>query len=224
MNRFRCLLVSWDKKPENPLAFLHFACGLIAFRAAGLFGQVLSIQGDVAMPEANDLAHEMSATYWSLFRLRQATNDYQQSDAPSAQEVFEEYRKLIYLQIAVFLPLWWEADVSHAPDGTNLPTAKPLADRLVQAGLAEWAEDFHNQRPTVRFTGPGEKLLKGLLASLQQAKNWLQELNEEELAALKQGLQALMRVACEHSTTDGNEEYIDAACKVMQQGCQIAFA
>jgi alpha-L-fucosidase len=32
------LLVRWDKKPENYLAFLHLACGLIAFRAAGLFG------------------------------------------------------------------------------------------------------------------------------------------------------------------------------------------
>ena len=38
MNRFRRLLVRWDNKPENYLAFLHFACGLIAFRAAGLFG------------------------------------------------------------------------------------------------------------------------------------------------------------------------------------------
>ena len=38
MNRFRRLLVRWDKKPENYLAFLHFACGLIAFRTAGLFG------------------------------------------------------------------------------------------------------------------------------------------------------------------------------------------
>jgi putative transposase len=38
MNRFRRLLVRWDKKPENYLAFLHFACGLIAFRVAGLFG------------------------------------------------------------------------------------------------------------------------------------------------------------------------------------------
>jgi hypothetical protein len=38
MNRFRRLLVRWDKKPENYLAFLHFACDLIAFRAAGLFG------------------------------------------------------------------------------------------------------------------------------------------------------------------------------------------
>ena len=35
MNRFRRLLIRWDKKPENYLAFLHFACGLIALRAAG---------------------------------------------------------------------------------------------------------------------------------------------------------------------------------------------
>jgi putative transposase len=38
MNRFRRLLIRWDKKPENYLAFLHFACGLIAFRSAGIFG------------------------------------------------------------------------------------------------------------------------------------------------------------------------------------------
>ena len=38
MNRFRRLLIRWDKKPQNYLAFLHFACGLIAFRAAGVFG------------------------------------------------------------------------------------------------------------------------------------------------------------------------------------------
>ena len=38
MNRFRHILVRWDKKPEHYLAFLHFACALIAFRAAGLFG------------------------------------------------------------------------------------------------------------------------------------------------------------------------------------------
>ncbi len=38
LNRFRRLLVRWDKKPENYLAFLHFACALIAFRASGLFG------------------------------------------------------------------------------------------------------------------------------------------------------------------------------------------
>jgi len=38
MNRFRRILIRWDKKPENYIAFLHFACALVAFRAAGLFG------------------------------------------------------------------------------------------------------------------------------------------------------------------------------------------
>ena len=38
MNRFRRILVRWDKLAKTYLAFLHFACALIAFRAAGLFG------------------------------------------------------------------------------------------------------------------------------------------------------------------------------------------
>jgi putative transposase len=38
LNRFRRILIRWDKKADNYLAFLHFACALIAFRAAGLFG------------------------------------------------------------------------------------------------------------------------------------------------------------------------------------------
>jgi transposase len=38
LNRFRRILVRWEKKPQHFLAFLHFACALIAFRAAGLFG------------------------------------------------------------------------------------------------------------------------------------------------------------------------------------------
>jgi transposase len=38
MNRFRRILTRWDKSPNNYIAFLHFACALIAFRAAGLLG------------------------------------------------------------------------------------------------------------------------------------------------------------------------------------------
>lgn len=38
MNRFRRILIRWEKKPANYIAFLHLACALIAFRAAGLFG------------------------------------------------------------------------------------------------------------------------------------------------------------------------------------------
>lgn len=37
-NRFRRVLIRWDKNVDNYLGFLHFACALIAFRASGLFG------------------------------------------------------------------------------------------------------------------------------------------------------------------------------------------
>jgi transposase len=38
MNRFRRLLVRWEKKPTSYLAMLHFACALITFRQSGLLG------------------------------------------------------------------------------------------------------------------------------------------------------------------------------------------
>lgn len=38
LNRFRRLLVRWDKKPDNYLAFLHLACALLTFKQAGLLG------------------------------------------------------------------------------------------------------------------------------------------------------------------------------------------
>lgn len=38
MNRFRRLLIRWEKKPTTYLAMLHFACALITFRQSGLLG------------------------------------------------------------------------------------------------------------------------------------------------------------------------------------------
>ena len=38
LNRFRRILIRWDKFPDNYIAFLHFACALITLRAAGLLG------------------------------------------------------------------------------------------------------------------------------------------------------------------------------------------
>jgi len=38
MNRFRGLLIRWPKKASNYLASLHPACGIIAWRSAGLPG------------------------------------------------------------------------------------------------------------------------------------------------------------------------------------------
>jgi transposase len=37
-NRFRRLLVRWEKKLANYKAFLHFACAWITYRAAGVLG------------------------------------------------------------------------------------------------------------------------------------------------------------------------------------------
>jgi putative transposase len=38
MNRFRGVLIRWEKKVENYLALLHLACAWITYRAAGLLG------------------------------------------------------------------------------------------------------------------------------------------------------------------------------------------
>ena len=38
MNRFRRILIRWEKKPENYLGLLHFVCAIITFRLSGLFG------------------------------------------------------------------------------------------------------------------------------------------------------------------------------------------
>lgn len=37
MNRFRRLLIRWEKKVESHIAMLHFACSWITYRRAGVF-------------------------------------------------------------------------------------------------------------------------------------------------------------------------------------------
>ncbi len=38
LNRFRRLLIRWDRKVDDYLAMLHFACAWITLRATGLLG------------------------------------------------------------------------------------------------------------------------------------------------------------------------------------------
>ena len=38
LNRFRRILVRWEKRADTYLAMLHLACGLITWRAVGLLG------------------------------------------------------------------------------------------------------------------------------------------------------------------------------------------
>ena len=45
LNRNRALLVRWSKKPENHLALLQLACGLIAFKKARAARLALALTG-----------------------------------------------------------------------------------------------------------------------------------------------------------------------------------
>jgi putative transposase len=38
MNRFRRVLIRWDKKVQNYVAFLHLACAYITYKQSGLLG------------------------------------------------------------------------------------------------------------------------------------------------------------------------------------------
>lgn len=38
MNRFRRILVRWEKRADTYMAMLHLACGIITWRATGLLG------------------------------------------------------------------------------------------------------------------------------------------------------------------------------------------
>ena len=84
--------------------------------------------------------------------------------------------------------------------GIGLSTGGHLVDRLVQAGLAERTEDSEDRRRTLaRLTPKGEELHARLLNHVQHIQTLIQKLDEDDLAALLQGLQALNRVAAEGS-------------------------
>ena len=84
--------------------------------------------------------------------------------------------------------------------GIGLSTGGHLVDRLVQAGLAERTEDSEERRRTqARLTPKGEELHARLLNPVQHMQNLIQKLDEDDLAALLQGLRAINRVVVEES-------------------------
>jgi DNA-binding MarR family transcriptional regulator len=87
--------------------------------------------------------------------------------------------------------------------GVGLSTGGHLVDRLVQAGLAERTEDSEDRRRTLaRLTSQGEELHARLLNRVQHIQTLIQKLDEDDLAALLQGLRALNRVVEEESKAD----------------------
>ncbi|HEY6542627.1 MAG TPA: MarR family transcriptional regulator [Ktedonobacteraceae bacterium] len=79
--------------------------------------------------------------------------------------------------------------------GVGLSTGGHLVDRLVQAGLAERAEDAGDRRRTVaRLTAPGEAMYGQLRIGPQRLQSLLQEMDDNDLKALLQGICAMNRI------------------------------
>jgi MarR family transcriptional regulator, organic hydroperoxide resistance regulator len=79
--------------------------------------------------------------------------------------------------------------------GIGLSTGGHLVDRLVQAGLAERAEDAEDRRRTVaRLTPSGEAIYGQLRLGPQHLQDLLQEMDDNDLKALLQGICALNRI------------------------------
>lgn len=79
--------------------------------------------------------------------------------------------------------------------GIGLSTGGHLVDRLVQAGLAERAEDAEDRRRTVaRLTPGGEDVYAQLRIGPQRMQALLGEMDEDDLKALLQGLSAINRI------------------------------
>ena len=131
-------------------------------------------------------------------------------------EILAQYRTLGRAMKATHGPVWMETDLTIAQLrtllvlaeegplvigqiaqrlGIGLSTGGHLVDRLVQAGLAERAEDPEDRRRTLaRLTPKGEDLYARLLNHMQQMQTWIQKLDDDDLAALLQGIQAINRV------------------------------
>lgn len=79
--------------------------------------------------------------------------------------------------------------------GIGLSTGGHLVDRLVQAGLAERAEDAEDRRRTVaRLTRAGEDVYTQFRLGPQLMQAVLREMDDDDLKALLRGLSAINRV------------------------------
>lgn len=81
--------------------------------------------------------------------------------------------------------------------GISLPTASHLVERLVQAGLVtREADPADRRRMVARLAPPGEELVRRLRqGGHEPLRGWLDQLSDDEVAALLHGLSALLRVA-----------------------------
>jgi DNA-binding MarR family transcriptional regulator len=106
---------------------------------------------------------------------------------------------LTMAQLKVLVTLGFEGSVTISKLAEALaishPTVSHLVERLVQAGLAERREDATDRRYTLaRLTAQGETMFQRLRQGrLDRLQSYLAQLDEQDIAALHQGLEALVR-------------------------------
>ncbi|HLI90178.1 MAG TPA: MarR family transcriptional regulator [Ktedonobacteraceae bacterium] len=107
---------------------------------------------------------------------------------------------LTMAQFKVLLTIVFEGQVAIGTIAETLgigpPTASHLVDRLVQAGLVERVEYSVDRRYTLaRLTPQGELMMRRLRQGrMDQLQSYLTHLDSQDLAALHQGLKALVRI------------------------------
>ena len=88
LNRFRRILVRWDKSPENYIAILHFACALIRLRAAGLLGLALSTFSTRMVPGNRPCSLRRCKTSWTSCSACKSTLDLKAGCATCVPAIF----------------------------------------------------------------------------------------------------------------------------------------
>ena len=139
--------------------------------------------------ENTDRVQEVLALFFRCLYGIQRTGkqDWQKLDLTSAQ-----------LKLLVLLSFEHALTINQLAQtlGVSQPTVGHLVERLVQAGFVERVEHATDRRiilarPTARGEALVQRLRQGRLEGLQA---WLTQLREPDLAALQQGLEALIQV------------------------------
>lgn len=139
--------------------------------------------------ERDQVIHEVSKLlFLSLYDLQKnVMQDWQSLNLTMAQ-----------LKVLITLSFKGPAAISKVAEALSIshPTASHLVDRLVQTGLVERVELATDRRSTLaRLTESGEQLAQRLWQGrMDQLHYCLEQLEEQDLTALLQGLRALVSV------------------------------
>ena len=142
------------------------------------------------MPSNQRLVDEIIRTHWAVLNAMQTSSrpDWMELEMTMAQIkalfVVSQRQGTSITQIAEYL-------------GIGQPTTSQLVDKLVRNGFAERSEAEKDRRiKLVRLTDQGRDLVKRLYQGGEDSyREWLAKMSQNDLLALRRGLQALANIA-----------------------------